>query len=57
MNQQDLQQPFFARFLESQRTQEQNNTEQNIDPWPIPFPTSPLKDALTDKWPSDWEDV
>ena len=57
MNQQDLTQPFFVRFLETQKMQEQNSSERFIDPWPIPLPTTPLKDALTDKWPSDWDDV
>ena len=57
MNQQELQQPFFARFLDSQHKQEEYHSEQQADPWPIPLPTSPLKDALTDKWPSDWDDI
>jgi Serine endopeptidase inhibitors. len=57
MNQQELQQPFFARFLETLSTLEQTQNNSQKDPWPLPVPTSPLKDAFTDKWPSDWDEI
>lgn len=44
--------PFFARFLESQKVVE--SRDQN-DPWPVP--TKPTVDAWTEKWPSDYEDA
>jgi hypothetical protein len=49
-----LNEPFFARFLETQKVVE--SQEQN-DPWPLPVPTKPLGDAYTDKWPSDWDEA
>ncbi|HYF30963.1 MAG TPA: microviridin/marinostatin family tricyclic proteinase inhibitor [Chitinophagaceae bacterium] len=46
MKQQDqVKQPFFAQFLECQRTEDQNNEL-----------TSPLKDPVTQKYPSDGDD-
>jgi hypothetical protein len=47
-------QPFFARFLESQKNREQNTNEQLLDPWPVPVITKPLYDIEhTLKYPSD----
>jgi Serine endopeptidase inhibitors. len=57
MNQNELQQPFFARFLETMHNEEQHYNGHQKDPWPIPLPTSPLKDAFTDKYPSDWDEI
>lgn len=46
MNQNELKQPFFAQFLESQKAEDQQH-----------FETSPLKDpAHTLKYPSDGDD-
>jgi hypothetical protein len=57
MNQNEQQkQPFFARFLESQNKQPQTINGQLTDPWPVPMPTSPFKDPITDKYPSDGDD-
>ena len=47
MNQNELKQPFFAQFLESQKAAEQ----------PLPG-TSPLKDiSQTQKYPSDGDET
>lgn len=46
MKQQDqVKQPFFSKFLECQRTEDQHNEL-----------TSPLKDPVTQKYPSDGDD-
>ena len=58
MTQQELQQPFFARFLELQKRQQQNSNEGLYDPWPVPVPTKPLVDIEhTLKYPSDGDEV
>ena len=47
MNQNELKQPFFAQFLESQKAQDQQQ-----------FQTSPLKDVQhTLKYPSDGDET
>ena len=56
MKQTEPKQPFFARFLESHNKQEQPASQPLTDPWPFPVPTSPMKDPITEKWPSDGDD-
>lgn len=45
--------PFFAKFLENQRTKEEN--EQSIGGATTKYP-SDTDEAVTEKYPSDWED-
>ena len=59
MNQNEQLQPFFARFLESQKS-EHHSTEQQFDPWPVPvpIPTKPILDLEhTLKYPSDSDEI
>jgi hypothetical protein len=58
MHPSESQQPFFARFLESQSKKEQNNNEQLFDPWPVPVITKPIMDLEhTQKYPSDGDEI
>ena len=53
-----LQEPFFARFLEVQH-KGNRGAQQNIPGWPFPIPpiTSPIKDVEhTLKYPSDGDE-
>lgn len=57
MQQNQPQQPFFARFLELQNKEEHNN-ERLFDPWPVPKPTKPILDLeQTQKYPSDGDEI
>ena len=48
--------PFFARFLESQRSLDQKNASQLTGGGPI-SETSKMSDAVTEKYPSDDDEV
>lgn len=55
---QEMQKPFFARFLESQQSHREGTSINSI-PWPLPWPiTDKLRDHLdeTQKYPSDGDE-
>jgi hypothetical protein len=58
MNHTETQIPFFARFLESQKRNDQEAALQQARQWSEAGPTNPFADSpVTEKWPSDMEDV